>query len=545
MTEQRDPRDELRRLIDSVEPVTDADARALASTDRGIASLTAGSADAERRSPPLVAAAVLVVLVVGVGVLAWRQADDDTVTTGPSTTDVPTTLGPATTVLAPVGDDPIVSCDPEDHEWYRLSAWSQPVGAEFEDDPASTALRNYLVLVLGLGTDEPVGPEDLIPSWRRVWESERVVLFGSGDFDLERIRSDALGPDLAIARVELVDGNWQWSGLGSGTCNDLYLFPGEGNSIGRWSIAEEALPLAPDATEIPILLPSWLYPCGPTVTEEDVLGPDVIETDESVTVRAVFDVPDPRATDDDCTGSDEVRTRLESPPDPIRLTLRLRAPLGDRSILDGNRYPAESLNLMPEPEDPRPPTPRIELTDGANEIGVIAVTTPESGCDPGAGPPCGIPPQVVDLTMTAGGDTTEGSTNSMGTATLLVPDGLIRVTAEAEGMWCPTVHFLAERFPGTLTIVCTRLSASHAAVSGTFASSGEGEGWVVTFVGLDPMQSIAVAVEPDGTFEATLAAGTWRVGAQNTRWTQTCTVGPVQSIEVVDGEDHTLDLTCT
>jgi hypothetical protein len=51
-------------------------------------------------------------------------------------------------------------------------------------------------------------------------------------------------------------------------------------------------------------------------------------------------------------------------------------------------------------------------------------------------------------------------------------------------------------------------------------------------------------VEPDGTFEAVLDPGTWGVGAMNTNWTTTCTVGPVRTVTVADGVNQALDLTC-
>jgi hypothetical protein len=542
-------RDELRRLIDAAEPVTAEEARALAAGDPSGDALTPvdgddGARNLRQRAPMLLAAAAAVVLLVGGGLLVWQDGDEESgVTTGPSTTT--TVLGPVATVLPPVGDDPIVSCDPDDsEEWYPLSAWSRPPGDEFADDPAAHALLSYQRIMFGYSSNTPVDENTpLEPTWRRLWETDDLVLFGAGDFNLEAITSDETGPIVTVARVRLDDdGEWRYSGVSSGTCNELTMYPGPDRSIPQWWIDEALLPLSPDATEVTLSFGSWLYPCGPAIDTSDIIGPDIIETSDAVTIRAVIDVPQRTPDDDECARDmlDMLEEHEDDP--PIEVTVRLREPLGSRIILDGSRYPAAPVNLEPEPEpERRPPAPRIELPGATNEVQIMAVEN--NDCAPEGPAPCGVPSAQVDLTVTVGGETFTGSTNDMGSATVLVPDGSVRVEARADGRWCPTVEF-NDSVPGSLIIACVRLDLPHATVSGTLAASGVGDGWLVTLTGPNSMRSVAVAVEPDGTFEAVLDPGRWRVGAMNADWSQTCTVGPVGAIEVADGVDQTLDLTC-
>jgi hypothetical protein len=534
MSEPRDPRDDLRRLIDSVEPVTETEARQRAASDPSVGALGPDDGSESHRGALLAAVAAVVALLVGGGVLVWRDADDDTVTTGPATSEAPTVLPPTPTVLAPIGDDPIVSCDPADDEWYRLSAWSGPTGAENADDPPATAFRSYLQLKSALETAnsvEPLVPELPTGTWRRVAESPTEVLFGAGDLDLDQIASDDLGPMISVAHVELVDGSWQVSRGGGGSCNELWVYPGDGRSAAGWGVTDD-LPLPPETTELHVAIESRLVVCPPEVTAEDVVGPDVIEAADSVTIRTALAVPMP--TDEDCLPS------MGDRPEPVVVTVRLRQPLGDRAILDGNVYPAAVIDLEPRPQrEPPPPAPRIELRGGTNEVQVLGVQA-TGACEQ----PCSTPSQPLDLTVAAGGQTASGATGQMGSATLLVPDGLVEVRAEAEGSWCPTVHFKGNRMPGSLLIACVDLDLPHATVAGTLLSTGEGDGWVVTFVGANPMASIALAVDDDGRFEALLPEGRWRVGVMNTDWTQTCTVAPAGSIDIVDARDQSLDLTC-
>ncbi|MCU0270298.1 MAG: hypothetical protein MUF83_16860 [Acidimicrobiales bacterium] len=364
MSEPVDPhegRDQLRRLIDAAPPVTADEARAIAASDPTLGALAAidaedGGSGRRRLTPVLLAAAAALLVLVGAAPLVWPDGDEDTdVATGPPTSTAP---GPAATVLAPVGDDPLVSCDPTDGGWYRVSAWSNPVGAENADDPVSTALRNGLTLKSALETANSVEP--LVPglptdTWRRLAETDTEVLFGAGELDLDQVALDELGPMVSIAKVELTDGTWRLAEQHGGSCNDLWVHPGEGHSVARWWIADEDLPLPSDTTELPVSIPSWAMPCGPSVSAEDVLGPDVVETDTTVTVRIAYAVPQIDASDNGACDMGGVGDHADDP--PIIVNVQLAAPLGGRAILDGNRYPAPTIRREPQPKRQEPSSP--------------------------------------------------------------------------------------------------------------------------------------------------------------------------------------------
>jgi hypothetical protein len=535
-----DPRDELRRLIDSAEPVTAAEVRARAGAGQDDTDGLVAQDETRVRRPLLLAAAAAVLVVLVAGLLAWDQSDDARVTTGPTTS---TSLGPSPTVLAPIGDDPLVSCDPFDaNAWFSLSVWSEPPGAENDPDPAAVAFRAYLDLRQkavdeGLVPDSPMFPAELPETWRRLSETDDLVVFGAGELDPTELPAEP-GPLLTFARAERVDGVWRAFESGAGTCNRLTVHPGDGNSIANWWVPEELRPVDPAATELRIRVSD--FPCSRPFGPQQVLGPDVVETSTSVTIRLALALPP--VDIEDCMSP------VDALPEQswVDLTVRLRSPLGDRQVLDATQHPPTAVDLQPPPpEQPAPERPRAELPGGTIEQEVEIWVNAEAPCDRDVPGTCAFSTGEGVITVTAGEESASVASNEWGQATLVVPAGLAEVRVDGEDLACAPTRFDAP-FPSLLPITCTRLDLPTAVVSGRISATAQGPLTLgLSRASTDSFgRSLRVAVEPDGTFEAVVEPGTWSFSLMDAEDKQTCTVGPVRTIEVLEGVDQTLDLSC-
>lgn len=525
--------DEIRKLIESVDAVTDAEARARAELR---SEPTGSSRSSRRRGIAYALAAASVALVVGATALVGlsRSEPDGVQTTGEG--------GPTPTVLPPVGDDPVVSCDSDfDADWFRVSAWSNPTGAENDGTPAAEVLRTYLLgqqMMADAGID-PLAPELPQSPWRLLSADETHVLWGAGDLDLERIAGDELGPLVSFLRADLVDGTWQTAGGGGGSCNTLYVQPPDGMSVARWGIAPADLP-GPDATRLTLTIDTFLR-CGDPVTAEEIAGPDVVETADAVTIRLAIDRP-PADRDDmaDCM-RERAREGEADEPDPLEVDVDLAEPLGDRQVVDANQFPARAIDLAPVPEPETPaPTPRLELDGGVVDVS-IEVFAARDDCEP---PMCLAPVVGATVTVSAGDVAGSIETGEPGRIVAVVPEARIDVAVEAADIACAPLALDAARADPQLTVRCVRLERPHAAIEGSIGGTTPGAS-IVRFRRRDrSAEWVATVTEPDGSFSVTLEPGPWRIDATDIDGVARCTVGPLSTIEVVADEAQRLELTC-
>lgn len=339
--------DAIRHLIDGVEPVSAEEARSRADAGRGSIDPEPGL---RGRRPTLVlaTAAVAATFAIGAVVVGTRAPSPSTLDAGVDGTTLPTTItGPPPTVLPPVGDDPLVTCNSMDPDpnWFRISAWSGPVTGEGLDLPAADVLRRQYVINDMAKTNGAVLPYPDVPieSWRLLRADPTEVLWALGDLDMDQVNLDTIGPILTFVRAELVDGVWQPAGGGGGSCNELSVKPPAGASTASWGLPER---LGPDATSFPVTVYA-LDRCD-VLTPADLLGPDVVETADAVTIRVAIDRP-PSTIDE--------RLACEQPdhrePTTVTVTVNLAAPLGDRELLDAGWYPATPV-VPPPADDPAP-----------------------------------------------------------------------------------------------------------------------------------------------------------------------------------------------
>ena len=324
--------EEIRRLIDSVDPVTADEVRARAEAE---ATPDDPRPLARRRKPALVLGGVALAAVIVVIVIATRSPSSSTVDTTQVGSTIPTTVvSPPGTMLVPVGDDPEVTCKFANPNWFRVSAWSGPVSGRGLDLPAAVVLQRQYVINDMAKTNGAIPPYPDVPitSWRLLSADESEVLWGLGDLDMDQVALDTIGPNVTFVRAELVDGEWQSAGGGGGSCNELYVRPPEGSSIGWWALTA---PLDPETTAFAITIGSMDI-CAGSLDADDILGPDITETTESVSIRVAVDRPS-------STTDDYLDCRTEAgPPEPSTVTVmvQLSAPLGDRTLLDANVFPA-------------------------------------------------------------------------------------------------------------------------------------------------------------------------------------------------------------
>jgi len=345
--------EEIRRIVDSVEPVTAAEVFARSEADP-VPARTQPSSGSRRSA--LVLGGVSLAIVLVVVVIALRPPRSSIVDTSEDGTTIPTTtVGPPRKVLAPVGDDPIVTCNRTNPNWFPVSAWSGQPSGEGLDLPAAVVLERMYAINDMAKTNGVIPPYPDVPitSWRLLSADESVVLWGLGELDMDLVALDTIGPILTFVKAEKIDGEWQSAEGGGGSCNELYVQPLEGASIGWWALTE---PTDPRAAAFSITLRPMVS-CAAPLSAEDILGPDIVETADSVSIRVAIDRPPP-------TNEDLLDCRLSrkgpSWPTTTTITVQLSAPLGDRVLFDAGEFPARAVDRKPmgprnDPETTEPP----------------------------------------------------------------------------------------------------------------------------------------------------------------------------------------------
>jgi hypothetical protein len=284
-----------------------------------------------RRAIGVTAAAAVVVFALVGAVLALDRSGDSAQTVevvGPPE-------GVATNELPPVGDDPMVSCFPDQGLWFPYSGLSNPKGAENDPDPAAEALRRYLhptewnVPTRG---DPQFSPDT---GWRRVRESETGVLF-EADSPLPPewgMREDILG--YGIVEVELQNGQWEPIDGHGGTGCDFRVQPPDGMSMALWSL-DDSDPPSPSSTELQLSVTEYPPGCVDSPLTADDVAVGVVETPDDVTIRVEIDRP-PLSEQEAVEQMMECGNPLED--QSVAIVVPLEEPLGDRLIFDANVFP--------------------------------------------------------------------------------------------------------------------------------------------------------------------------------------------------------------
>lgn len=316
----------------------------------------------------------------------------------------------------------------------------------------------------------------------------------------------------------------------------------EGLTLAEWRIDPDQPPAAED-TEIHLEVEP-IYGCGQApLTEDEVVGPDVIETEGSVTIRLALDRPQQTMEEaQDCAPGDPVMV-------PLELTVPLATPLGDHDIVDGDKLPALPVRI------PEPPEPGVTQGPVVEFEGAL-VTAPVHVVANAADAPCEgssewlesgrlvdhcLPGLRSTVTFTVDGQR-RGRDRRPGWATAVVPDyRLLTATAQADGHWCSTIRLPTQWLDARIILACTPLDDSVAVISGTAEDVEEPQpslilqepttGHLAGFVTAD-----------DGTYDAVLTPGTWRVQlASSFGGTTPCTPG---TVTVVAGQDQRVDFVC-
>lgn len=209
----------------------------------------------------------------------------------------PAALGP---------DEPLVSCG---SIAYAPSAFDNPTGAELGDDDAAKALRDLI--------ENPDGIEGIPESgWRRLFDSDALVVFGSGE-----PRND--GTEDGLVEVSLKDDGagfvFYQSAYG---CTPLAHVPGR--SVVEFVIPKGAAVTA-DSTAVAVLVTEMQ--CTGGVPVGDRLGKPLVRYGPA-TIEVLFTA---RPLDGEvftCIGNQ-----------PSSTTLHLDEPIGERRILDLSGYP--------------------------------------------------------------------------------------------------------------------------------------------------------------------------------------------------------------
>ncbi len=500
-----------------------------------------------RRS--LVGAAAAVALLVGTGLFVARQNDSaGNFILTPGTSGTSGTLGddadrgPGSSVvsvprrpvggddaLGPVDADPEVSCHPESRLWFRRSALDGPKGAEFGTDGAAAALRDSLgVQKLA---DQLGGPLGLPTSdFRRLAETPDHVLFGGGDFAGNM-------PMLSFVQVDLIGGVWGVTGTTGGSCNQLTVRPPAGYTFLRWGV-DRLSTHNRDSTELVVSVdvanPSG---CDPVPIGDQDVAAMVEETSSTITVRVALKRPEIDLDAPNCVFSDRVRV-----PEPLTLALELGSPLGDRTVVDANVFPARTLDLNPEPrKEPPPPNPRLDLPGGTKDVTVLATVT-DPACVPLKRSDCPGRPVPAAFEARLGDEIWRVGPNEVSNAVdIRAPATGASVTALVDGAWCPRVLLGPDNWA---EVACTRLDQTNGHVTGS-ASRPSTEGPLsVVFRRTQMGPSVTHTVESDGSYEVVLVPGDWFAEVVGPGSTSNCPGRfPVQ-VTVTVGVTVTSDITC-
>jgi hypothetical protein len=179
-----------------------------------------------------------------------------------------------------------------------------PGGAENGGDPVSTALREFLA-------GESVEVDGLPDTG---W-----TLVGGTPVLAEFLARDPAG-DWAYVGLEQRPGAWQVAGWGS--CRPTAVV--EGLSLASWTFPPDAAPLRPDSTSFEALVNERACTGGQEMGAR-LRPPEIVYGPTTITV--LFAVT-PLPGNHDCPGNPSTR-----------VTVELREPLGDRTLVDGAFFP--------------------------------------------------------------------------------------------------------------------------------------------------------------------------------------------------------------
>lgn len=446
----------------------------------------------------LVAAAVLVVALLATGLLLTRGDGEDG-----QLVDV---VGPPPTLLPPPDADPLVQCSNSGP--FRLSALDGPTGAEAADDPPAAALRD------AFGVSELDLPNS---GWRRLSTSDDVVVFGHGD-----------PPEMGIVSVRNTADGWGVAGGSAGGCRPQVLV--DGVDPVEWNL-DPAHPADPEATTLHLLV--TLYTCddGPS-PETGIVGPEVREQSDAVVIAVAherIDTPD-EPTVSGC-----------SDPSTVAMDVDLSEPVGSRQVLDGMfAPPAPPVGTAQAVSSSTTSTtrPSLVLGDGGSEVVVKTETNRAAPCPTSLPRPC-LPTDPVQAPVHISTDSAsvDRSTGADGTLSLRVPPGPLTLSAEADGIWCPTSTIDVGPTSANLAVIgCTRLDDPHGEVS--IVVDGDASHTVtMRFSRQDePNRYVNVDVTGDAT-TAVLEPGTWIVAAPDCSADRT-------PIHVTDASTATIEVSC-
>jgi hypothetical protein len=512
-----DHREQLRHLVDQAIPISAEDIQA----HRQLIDERSLTRSPGRRRPIIYAsvAAVFVLVIVALAVVRGTGRNDPG---DPSDYQSEQGLPPAT-VLASPGDDPMVRCAPDD-PWFPYSALSGPTVASDDPDPAVQALN----LAVSTSADPPGGPGGT--GWRRLAATDNQVFFGMGEPPLF----------LHVTVERQPNGQWRSTGRGGGYCS-LRVQPPAGLSSAGWGI-DQTDPPQPESTEIQLLVSPYAVCPGPPLQPDEIVGPDVVETTDTVTIRLALDRP-PRSDDPSSDGCG-----LDDGADPLRVTVQLREPLGERQLLDGDSFPPSPAFFPPEPQDTSSDAPHVEFPDGTVDVDIHVVVNDDGIC--GAAPPLGCQrgTHPARLEITTGDITRTVDTDRAGQARATIPaDTGLDVVATDENLRCGHRSYEPEHLTELLGmgepfyVSCTRLDLPHATITGV-AHGGDQRQLVFLREGATS-RSVPATIGPDESFEVVLEPGIWTVQIGSS-YIVSLGCGPV--VLVVEPDvDQNLDLTCS
>lgn len=497
-----------------------------------------GGTVAHRAGAALLAAATLAA-VVGIGIAATRGGDDPSLRTGTSSgaTAPATTSAPRPTVIPPVEDDPLVTCDTHNtNRVFRQSALEGPTGAEYADDPAAAALR------IALGRPADGGPGDIVSQlpeqgWRRLADHDDVVLFGTGTL-----------PRLAFIEVARSDdGTWRAGASGGGECG-LTTAP-EGRTTLGWGFERGGWPTR-DSVELHLVIDDA---CPRPLDPARLLGPDVVEDDERVTIRVAYDEPLLNHDDPACGFATGGRMTDRQ---PLRVTVPLSRPLGDRKLYDGDAVPPSLREEIIRQEGPA--LPEVDA-GGDTEIMIDVLSNRLGVCQPPIGDQSGCPnivapERVRSITVTSATGVYTAPGGAVAMFKVRVPDGPVTVTVDGDDLWCPE-RSSSDGGGNSITVLCTDLRLPHATVRGHLVGSGP-ERFAMAFRGGSRYGPFVVLapVSADGSFEVVLEPGSWTAGVQaarplgakdSDRWMAagvSCDALSRPTFTVTDGVDQSIDV---
>lgn len=204
------------------------------------------------------------------------------------------------------GDDLLVGCGSHP---YPPTALNDPTGAEAGDDAAARALRDLI--------ENPDGIEPIPASgWRRLYDSDRAVVFGSGD------------PASGESAEGLVEVTLEDHGDGFSFAGSAYGCTPFANVRGR-SVVEftlvDGVEIAPVSTSIEVSVTELA--CTGATPVDDRLDAPLIRYGQT-TIEILFTAKPLEGDVFRCPGNPSARTTVE-----------LDEPVGQRRILDLSVYP--------------------------------------------------------------------------------------------------------------------------------------------------------------------------------------------------------------